>query len=80
VEKQGAKRMKNRKDDYELKKGFGVTKKREREEKERIMVGGIKYGKGSLRIWGIRKWGYEEEIRKFERIDGGKGGGRKTDN
>jgi len=77
VEKQGAKRMKNK---DELKKGFGETKKREREEKEGIMVGGIKYGKGSLRIWGIRKWGYKEEIRRFERIDGGEVGGRKNDN
>jgi len=79
VEKQRAKRMKNRKDDYALKKGFGETKKKESEEKEGIMVGGIKYGKGSLRIWGIRIWGYEEEIRRFERIDGGEGGGRKND-
>jgi len=56
---QGTKRRRkeksNRKDDYEHKKGFEDTKKREREEKEGIMVGRIKYGKGSLRDRG--KWG-----------------------
>jgi len=52
---QGAKRRKkgesNRKDDYEHKKKFGDTEKEEGEEKEGIMVGRIKYGKG--RVWSI---------------------------
>jgi len=44
------------------------------------MVGRIKYGKGSLRIWGIREWGYGEEIRRVERMVGGERGGSKNDN
>jgi len=38
----------NRKDDFEHKKKFGDTEKGEREEKEGIMVGRIKYGKGTV--------------------------------
>jgi len=74
--RQGAKRMKkeesSRKDDYEHKKGFGDTKKRESDKKENIMVGRIKYGKGSLRIWDIciRDWGYREKIRRVKKRRG----------
>jgi len=35
------------------KEGFGDTKKGEKEEKEGLMVGRIKYGEGSLSIVGV---------------------------
>jgi len=54
-QKEGKKWENNRKDDYERKKGFGDTKKEEREEKKVIMVRRIKYGKGSLRSKSIRE-------------------------
>jgi len=65
-----------------IRKDLKIQKKGEREEKKVIMVGRIKYGKGSLRIVGdsIRKWGYGEEIRRVEGMDGEIGGGSKNDN
>jgi len=44
------------------------------------MVGRIKYGKDSLKIWGIREWENWEEIRRVEGMDGGERGGSKNDN
>jgi len=66
--KRKKKRQSNRKDDYEHKKGFGDTKKEEREEKKVIMVGRIKYGKGSSRIVGVYANGdMEKKLEKLKK-------------
>jgi len=51
--KKKEKKGSNRKDDYEHKKGFGDSNKKGERREKVIMVGRIKYGKGSLRIIGI---------------------------
>jgi len=53
AKKKGKQEESNRKNDYGHKKRFGDIKKGEREVKEDIMMGRIKYGKSSLRIVGI---------------------------
>jgi len=44
------------------------------------MTGRVRYGKDSLRIGGVRKWGHGKEVRRVERMDGGEGRRSEDDN